>query len=59
MVIYKYFYLTLLTSFFFKESSYNIFAASQNNFITLNPVFAEVSINKSILLLFFIASPSP
>lgn len=49
--------LTLLTSFFFNESSYNILAASQNNFMTLNPLLADVSINKSILLSVLILSP--
>ena len=50
-------FLTLFTSLFFIESSNKILAASQNNFKTLKPLFAEVSINKSILFFSFTSSP--
>ena len=49
--------LTLLTSFFSIESSYNIFAISKNNFSMLFPSFAEVSKNISNLLFSLISFP--
>ena len=50
-------FLTLFTSLFFIESSNKILAASQNNFKTLKPLFAEVSINKSTSKSFCNCSP--
>jgi len=51
-------FLTLLTSLRLTLSSYKILPAWQNKLLTLKPLLAEVSINKSNLFLSFTSFPS-